>query len=117
LQARGLLVDVRHLRGGKRARLGKPTALGVTQRDQLFDLVERESEILRALDEANQSDRIDRVFAITGVGSLGFANDAAPLVITKRLLIDPSALGDIADLEVRGGDSWQLQSVVRGSCS
>ena len=74
-------------------------------RDQLSDLVEREPEHLRLLNEREPINDRNVINAIAASGSSRAIKKPTLLVETKRLNADTAELGDIADLVCSGSCS------------
>jgi len=66
----------------------------------LFDFVQREAEILGALDEADYAHRIVGKFAIAGFAPRRLRQQAAAFVISKRLHVDAGLFGGGSDSHV-----------------
>src|SRR5437870_1406426 len=67
------------------------------QSEQSLDLIQREAQLLRVLDEAEARDRVVRVLAVAGRRAPRGREQASPLVITDRLDVHVGSRGDLAD--------------------
>src|SRR6266540_1217411 len=71
--------------------------LVVTQPEELLDLVERETEVLGALDEPDHPYGVVVEFPVSGGAAWRAREQAAPLVIAKRLDVDTGLFGGRSD--------------------
>jgi hypothetical protein len=69
------------------------------QAEQLCDVLERETNLLRLFDESYPSDRCWRVMTITSERFLRFLNQPASLVVSSRLDVYSGAGGDSANCQ------------------
>src|SRR5881409_1711407 len=67
------------------------------QSEQSLDLIQREAQLLRVLDEAEARDRVVRVLAVAGRRAPRGREQASPLVVTDRLDVHVGRCGDLAD--------------------
>src|SRR3989449_3807670 len=67
------------------------------QSEQSLDLIQREAQLLRVLDEPEARDRVVRVLAVAGRRAPRGREQASPLVITDRLDVHVGRRGDLAD--------------------
>ena len=67
------------------------------QSEQSLDLIQREAQLLRVLDEAEARDRVVRVLAVAGRRAPRGREEASPLVITDRLDVDVGSRGDLVN--------------------
>jgi hypothetical protein len=82
---------------GQGAHLGSPGVSNVAQCDQLLDLVESETQLLRPLDEPDHADCLWRVLPVTRGGPPRLLEQAAPLVVAKRLDAHARSARDFSD--------------------
>src|SRR6266581_8978549 len=68
-----------------------------SEAEQFLDFIERETQLLRVLDEAKARDRVVRVLAVAGWRAPRGREQASPLVITDRLDVHVGRHGDLAD--------------------
>src|SRR4051812_44187876 len=88
LQFGDLLVDFFHAALGDGADARAIAALVVAQLQQFFDFLEREAEILGALDETDHADRVVRKFAVARLAPRRLWQQPAALVVSERLHVD-----------------------------
>src|SRR5207253_296646 len=88
LQFGDLLVDLFDAPLGDAADPCAIAALVVAEPQEFFDLVEREAEILGALDEPDHAHRIVRKFAVARFAPRRLRQQPAPFVVSERLHVD-----------------------------
>src|SRR3954471_7243572 len=96
LQLLHALLDRGELFRGERARVG---AAPIAELEQVADLLQRESEALRALDEAQPRERLGPGMAIAPLRPRRLADQSQPLVIAYGFDADPGRAGGLADGE------------------
>jgi hypothetical protein len=103
LQFRHLLIDLLNSPLGDGPNSHAITTLLISQPEQFLDFRERESEILRSLDEANNAHGIIRKLAVARRPPLEAREQPATFVVPQRLHIDAGSLRRCSDLH---GDSY-----------
>src|SRR5581483_4349609 len=90
-------VDVSDLLLGDPADLLPLGGTDTAQCDQLFDFVERKSEVLRPFDEPDELNGISRILAVAGAATRRSRQEPSALVVPERLGVDAGFFGSAAD--------------------
>jgi hypothetical protein len=73
------------------------SAIAIAKRDQFLNFREGEAEILRSLDETNQSNRVGWIFPIPRGGSVRLFKERASLVVPNCRYADTGSFSEPAD--------------------